>query len=246
MTAVNIGVGPPLEQYQRFVENKHGIEIGGPSTSFKTVLPLYRLVAGLDGVNFSTDTVWQGWVTAEDYNKKFGQQFIAEATDLSEIADARYDFVLASHCLEHIANPIKALMEWKRLTKAGGGLILVLPNKETNFDHRRPVTTFEHLWDDFTQNVGEDDLTHLDEILALYDLSLDPGGGDPTEFRERSLKNFQNRTLHHHVFDVELIETMLDRVGLEVLDITIDEQAPARQHWADFFILGRWARDDLI
>jgi SAM-dependent methyltransferase len=189
----------------------------------------------LDGVNFSTDTIWEGSIK-EGYNfnyyhKQFGHQFIAEATDLSEIPTGRYDFLLSSNCLEHIANPIKALTEWKRVIKAGGDLILVLPKKESNFDHRRPVTKFEHLVDDFTRHIGEDDLTHLDEILALHDLRRDPPAGDLENFRERSLKNFQNRALHHHVFDVQLIEETLAYLGFEVLDITTTR--------TDFFALAR-------
>ena len=215
---------PLRQKYQWFVEDKYGVEIGGPSTLFKTVLPLYQFVRGLDGVNFSTDTVWERRIKAgENFNychNKRGRQIIADATDLSEIATARYDFLLSSNCLEHVANPIKALVEWRRVVKAGGGLILVVPNKEKNFDHRRPVTKFEHLLDDFTRDIGEDDLTHLDEILTFHDLRMDRPAGGLKHFRERSLNNFQNRTLHHHVFDVRLIEEMLDHVGFGILDVT--------------------------
>jgi SAM-dependent methyltransferase len=224
---------PLRQKYQPFVENKYGIEIGGPSSVFKNMLPVYQVVAGLDGVNFSSDTVWEGRIKAGNTFKyddhKSGRQFISEATDLSEIATARYDFLLSSNCLEHVANPIKALAEWKRVIKPGSGLILVLPNKEGTFDHRRPVTKFEHLLEDFTRDVGEDDLTHLDEILVLHDLRMDPPAGDLEHFRQRSLENFDNRTLHHHVFDVELIERMLDHVGLEIEDITTTK--------SDFFAL---------
>lgn len=215
---------PLRQKYQSAVENKFGLEVGGPSALFKTVLPLYQLVGGLDGVNFSTDTIWEGRINAgENFNyldNRSGRQFIADATDLNEIASESYDFLLSSNCLEHVANPLKALMEWKRVLKPGGALILVLPNKESNFDHRRPFSKFEHLLDDFTRNIGEDDLTHLDEILALHDLPMDPPAGDLEHFRKRSLKNFENRTLHHHVFDVPLIEEVLDYAGFEILDMT--------------------------
>ncbi|MCV7051541.1 methyltransferase domain-containing protein [Mycobacterium heidelbergense] len=230
---------PIRQKYRRFVEDKHGIEIGGPSALFKTVLPLYRFVAGLDGVNFSTETVWEGNIEEggnfKYYYKRSGRQFISDATDLSEIAGARYDFLLSSNCLEHVANPIKALTEWKRVIKEGGAMIVVLPNKQSNFDHRRPFTKFEHLLDDFTQDVGEDDLTHLDEILALHDLPMDPPAGDLEHFRQRSLKNFHNRTLHHHVFDIQLIEQILRYVGLEIIDMTTTR--------TDFFALATKNRD---
>ena len=47
---------PVYQEYRAAVEGKSGIEIGGPSTLFKTVLPLYQAVQMLDGVNFATDT----------------------------------------------------------------------------------------------------------------------------------------------------------------------------------------------
>ncbi|KAA1251985.1 class I SAM-dependent methyltransferase [Mycobacterium simiae] len=226
---------PVRQKYVPFVESKYGIEIGGPSALFSTILPLYPFIGGLDGVNFATDTVWEGSISAgNDFNYyagKSGRQFISEAVNLSEIPTNRYDFLLSSNCLEHVANGIKALTEWKRVIKPGGALILVLPKKESNFDHRRPVTKFEHLLDDFNHDVGEDDLTHLEEILALHDLSMDPPAGNLEHFRQRSLKNFENRTLHHHVFDVPLIERMLDHLRFEIVDITTTK--------TDFFALAK-------
>jgi SAM-dependent methyltransferase len=211
-------------EYYTSVEDKYGVEIGGPSLLFKTVLPLYQFVGRLDGVNFSTNTIWEGGLEAGDtfnyYHKKTGRQFITEATDLTGIASERYDFLLSSNCLEHIANPIKALKEWRRVINVGGAFVLVLPRKESNFDHRRPITSFQHLLDDFASDVGEDDLTHLEEILALHDLCKDPPAGDLEHFRQRSLNNFNNRTLHHHVFDVRLIDEMLRYLEFDIVDIT--------------------------
>ncbi|AYE95609.1 methyltransferase [Mycobacterium paragordonae] len=215
---------PFRQTYQSFVDCKYGIEIGGPSGVFSTVLPLYEFVAGLDGVNFATDTVWEGQIQeGETYNfwgKRTGHQYISDATDLGQITSARYDFLLSSNCLEHVANPIKALTEWKRVIKPGGGFVLVLPNQVSNFDHRRPVTKFDHLLEDYTRDVGEDDLTHLEEILALHDLKMDPPAGDLEQFRRRSLQNLRNRTLHHHIFDADLIEKLLTHLGFDVRDVT--------------------------
>ncbi|MEE6176564.1 methyltransferase domain-containing protein [Mycobacterium sp. 050134] len=211
-------------KYRSVVAGQCGVEIGGPSALFEKVLPLYPYVRDLDGVNFSNDTVWEGSIAAgrnfNYYSGKSGHQYISEATKLSEIASEQYDFLLSSNCLEHVANPLKALLEWKRVIKPGGGLVLVLPNKVSNFDHRRPTTKFDHLLEDLDRDTGEDDLTHLDEILALHDLERDPPAGDIEHFRARSLRNFENRTLHHHVFDVNLIKDMLGYVGFETLTAT--------------------------
>jgi len=49
--------------------------------------------------------------------------------------------------------------------------------------------------------VGEEDLTHVPEILELHDLSRDEGAGTREQFRQRCLANHVHRALHHHVFD---------------------------------------------
>jgi SAM-dependent methyltransferase len=224
---------PDQDFYETYIEGKKGIEIGGPSTLFKVALPIYEKVGELDGVNFSNDTVWKGVSqpgrSLTYIGNKKGIQFISEATDLSQIKSNRYDFLLSSNCLEHIANPLKALLEWKRVIRSGGALILVLPNKVSNFDHKRPFTKFEHILDDLRNETNEYDLTHLDEILALHDLSMDPPAGTIEHFKNRSLDNFNNRTLHHHVFNIDLMKKMLTHIGFNVIE-TIETRT-------DFFAL---------
>lgn len=39
------------------------------------------------------------------------------------------DAVFASHCLEHMADPIRALREWHRVTKIGGFIVVIVPHQ---------------------------------------------------------------------------------------------------------------------
>lgn len=212
---------PGYRDVQDALRGKHGIEIGGPTKLFRRDLPIYKVVGGLDGVNFAADTVWEGQLTeGRTYRYlpgRVGRQFILDATDLSSLPERSYDFVVSSNNLEHIANPLRALNEWRRLLKPGGHLLLVLPRKESNFDHRREITPFAHLLDDFERGTDEHDLTHLDEILDRHDYAMTPESPDRESLRERGSSNFENRCLHHHVFDLPLTERMLGHVGLRVL-----------------------------
>ena len=217
------------------VEGKRGIEIGGPSDVFQgwrtpsrtyglvKPLPIYDRVASLDNCNFSSKTIW----ATHDESYRFspqrapGKVIIADGSELFPVANSSYDFVLSSHNLEHFANPVKALKEWKRITRAKGALILVLPDYRRTFDHRRKPTPVEHMLEDYARNVGEDDATHVSEVLALHDLYLD--GTLKThsiaELRSRSLDNLSNRCLHHHVFDEVNSVQLLGEVGLEILAV---------------------------
>ena len=75
----------------------------------------------------------------------------------SNIQDKTYDFVMSSHVIEHIANPIRALKEWHRVVRPGGAGIFVVPHLNFTFDHHRPLTTLQHMLDDFAQSTTDDD-----------------------------------------------------------------------------------------
>ena len=213
-----------FKQFHHLFEHKNGLEIGGPSGIFKSgdYLPLYELASKVDGCNFSTNTVWEGIIKeGNSYRyqdgKPNGHQFICEGNNLEAIQSGSYDFVLSSHSLEHFANPLKAVQEWLRILKPGGIMLLVLPDKRFTFDNKRPVTKFEHIKQDFENDMQETDLTHLEEILNLHDYSLSPEIKDREFYRQRSLKNFENRCLHHHVFDEALLREMFNYFKMEFL-----------------------------
>lgn len=92
--------------------------------------------------------------------------------------------MLSSHNIEHLANPLKAIKEWKRVVKPNGYFLFVVPNKEGTFDHLRPVTTIDHLIQDLKNDIKEDDNTHFEEVLELHDLTRDPGRMTYTEFKK--------------------------------------------------------------
>jgi len=187
-------------------------------------IPIYDVLESLDNCLYAGNTIWSGEVQAGntfsyDPDKRPGTQFICDSTDLNPIKDSQYDCVLACHCLEHIANPLRALSEWKRVLRKNGLLFVILPHKEGNFDWRRPVTPLAHMIHDFHNQVGEDDLTHLSEILELHDLSRDPGAGTKEQFRERCLANHITRAMHQHVFDTATALRTLDHMGFRLLRV---------------------------
>ena len=203
-----------------------GLEIGGPSGMFgrRGCIPVYSVAARIDNCNFSRSTVWEGDIReGENFifseGKAPGRQYVTEASNLQFIRDSEYDFVLSSHCIEHLANPLQGLTEWIRVLKQDGLLVLVVPHKDGTFDHRRPVTSMEHLIQDFDAQTTERDLTHLEEILKFHDLTRDPDAGTFEAFQERSKRNFENRCLHHHVFDARLAVEVINYMRLQILAV---------------------------
>jgi SAM-dependent methyltransferase len=184
-------------------KNKFGVEIGGPSGTGKVI---YKNATLLDNVIFSNNTVWSTHTSTYNYYpNKQGNVIINDAVDISKVNNESYDFVFASHCLEHIANPLKAVQEWLRILKPDGHMIIIVPEKSVCFDHKREYSLFSTLLSQYEKNVGEDDLSTLTEILEKHDLSMDPPAGDIASFTKRSLDNYNNRCLHHYVYNPKLL-----------------------------------------
>tara|TARA_B110000967_G_scaffold23533_1_gene21686 strand:- start:2220 stop:2927 length:708 start_codon:yes stop_codon:yes gene_type:complete len=82
------------------------------------------------------------------------ERFDLEDGDANHITKYRklhtYDTVHSSHCLEHMYEPEKALLEWWKIIKPGGYLVLVVPDEDLyeqgfwpsrfNSDHKATFT----------------------------------------------------------------------------------------------------------
>ncbi len=201
------------------------LEIGGPTIRAEPVIHLYQKCASCDNIQFSAAALEEmpGSLpsTYTVLGRRLGVQYILEGTDLKTLADGTYDVVYSSHVIEHLANPIQALNEWKRVLKPGGTLFLIVPHKRLGFDHRRPLTSIQHLVNDFDQGVDESDITHLEEIKGLHDLQMDPCSGTRQEWTSELDRNLESRVAHHHVFDERLVEKMLSRIGMQPLETEV-------------------------
>jgi SAM-dependent methyltransferase len=225
---------------ERFLAPFHGartLEIGGPSAVFSAggPVPLYACSRSVDNVQFATSTAWHDLAGAVDFAPDgvvLGEQHIVEGAALPGVEDATYDAICHSHVIEHLANPLLALEAWRRVTRPGGHLLVIAPHREGTFDRHRPVTPLGHMVEDRARGVGEDDLTHLDETLALHDHRRDVAQ-DRSVWEAERRDNAATRLLHHHVFDTASLLALLDRAGLRLLACEA-----RRPH--DIYVLGQF------
>ena len=217
--------GPPQchKLARQLLTSKKGLEVGGPSNVFRRRfnLPLYDCVAQLDNCDFSQENVWASHTPAFRFSKDKppGKTYFCEGSELAGISDNSYDFLLSSHNLEHMANPLKALKQWQRVVKPRGYVVVVLPHYARTFDHRRVPTTVEHMQKDFYNGVGEDDLTHVEETFAAH--RLNEGSQSDEDLRALLLNNYKHRTMHHHVFNEVNSRALMETAGFEVLAMDI-------------------------
>jgi SAM-dependent methyltransferase len=229
---------------RRFIEPLRGaaaLEVGGPSQVFSAdgLLPVYPELGSIDGVQWAAETTWHNLDATAGYSPEGearGSLLLVDDVELPEIGDATYGAVMSSHVIEHIANPLRALAAWRRVTRPGGHLLIVVPHKEGTFDRRRPTTALEHLVEDLERGTAEDDLTHLQETLDLHDHERDI---EPrtSEWEQRRRENPSTRLLHHHTFTTGSVLRMLDRAGLRLLEV--ETRFPH-----DIYVLGAWPERD--
>jgi SAM-dependent methyltransferase len=206
---------------KKITHSMKGVEIGGPSNTGRFI---YENAENMDNVIFSSNTVWSQHTNKYNYYKnKCGNVIINDAVNISNVSNDAYDFVFASHCLEHIANPLKALNEWLRIIKNNSYVILILPEKSKCFDHKRKISSFSTILSQYDKNVNEDDLSTLPEILENHDLSMDPPAGNLEQFTKRSLANYDNRCLHHYVYSPSLLKEICNYLKCEFIFTITDE-----------------------
>lgn len=57
---------------------------------------------------------------------------------LDGFAPRHFDFIVSQHVIEHLVNPIKALLRWKELLRPGGVVLALVPT----YDKATPITDY--------------------------------------------------------------------------------------------------------
>ncbi len=128
------------ELSRRFISG-HGLEIGGGTRPFPVPTGAKVSYGDIrDPVSlksyFKTDAVQSGEPI--------------DAQTLAGIADASLDFVISAHVIEHLRDPIGAIVNAIRVLEHGGIHLLVVPDMRRTFDRDRPETSVAHVLADFS------------------------------------------------------------------------------------------------
>ena len=149
---------------------------------------------------------------------------------LASVADVSQDFVIASHVLEHVSEPLGLLVDIHRVLRPGGVLIILLPDRRRTFDRKRGPSSLEHLVAEHEAGVQEVDDDHLVEFLVNTDT---PFPAEPPEARAEEFGRLRLRSIHVHCWQeeefMEVLVHSVARMGLrwELLDGVIsDDRGP--------------------
>jgi SAM-dependent methyltransferase len=131
---------------------------------------------------------------------------------LSALSDGGQDFVIASHILEHLANPVAMLVDIHRVLRPGGLLVLILPDRHVTFDRERPPTSLDHLADEYRRDVRVVADDHIIEaIVAQVRFNGDTRDAAvlARERTEAEIELHRRRSIHAHVWDMGEFDDVL-------------------------------------
>ena len=78
-----------------------------------------------------------------------------------------FDYVVASHVIEHTPNFLRFLANVHAILKPGGRCILVIPDKRFTFDVNRPVTTFGDVLEQFLTEAKSPSISSVYDHFAM-------------------------------------------------------------------------------
>jgi SAM-dependent methyltransferase len=143
---------------------------------------------------------------------------IDDAQTLGTMADGGFDFAVSAHVIEHMRDPIAALVNWLRVVRDGGQLYLVVPDKRRTFDERRVRTTLAHLVLDYQQPSAERDFEHfLDYAAFVHHAHIDNVIAEATRLRDTKF------SIHFHVFLPQDIVRLVEWIDQHVTPVSIVE-----------------------
>lgn len=159
---------------------------------------------------------------------------VDDAETLASVADAKYDFLIAAHVIEHMRNPLGALREWLRVVKPGGAVYLIVPDKRVTFDKARVRTRIEHLILDYLEPSAERDFDHFVEYATLVNGAR---GSAAIEAAHRLVE--EHVSIHYHVFMPADVVAMAAWLNEHVTRVHVEEGPAVSPEDDEFHLLLR-------
>ena len=148
-----------------------------------------------------------GFPATIDYTLDF------EADDFAHIiGGASADFVIASHVLEHLVNPLLFMQRVHRLLRPGGMLYLAIPDKRSSFDRDRRRTPLTELIQRFDEKRCELTNQMITDFLNEAEQPEIPITPETPGYADRMAK-CRLRSIHTNVWVADDLVQILLYVG---------------------------------
>lgn len=159
-----------------------------------------------------------------------------------------FDYCIAAHVMEHVANPIGWLKYISEVLKPGGIIGLVLPERSRSFDYRRSFTRPSDLIEAYLLNLTRPNVRQVFDHLtlaspfALLDQNLPHWTAEKLNNAFVSAENAMNEgvyfDVHCNVWDLEnflLCWDVIDKLQLLPLELR-SKYKPYPPHYDEFIV----------
>lgn len=148
---------PPVTRRERILKlvqpaGKHGIEVGALNRPIVTRAEgkvLYADHLSADGLRkkYANDPI----INSNNFEDLVHVDIVTGRNTLCDAvnSDDKFDYIVASHVLEHIADPIGWIVGCTRILKEDGIILLALPDRRFTFDRFRVDTTTGELIENY-------------------------------------------------------------------------------------------------
>jgi SAM-dependent methyltransferase len=135
----------------------------------------------------------------------FGGDTKLDAQTFAGIPDQSVDFVITSHVIEHLFDPVGSIEQTMRIIKPGGTYLLAVPDMRFTFDQKRPETTLDHVLRDYRDG-GEGT-----KIQAYEEIAQFVHGHTPEEAQAYAPRNMAaGMDIHVHAWTHDGFQRLLE------------------------------------
>jgi len=164
-------------------------------------------------------------------SKIVNTDYLENGFEIRSIPEVSQDFVIANHVLEHADNPLKVLINWGRVIKPQGIMMITVPLAARSFDKGRPETTLEHFIDDYRLNEAgetikfrERNREHIAEWLRIPAPRVAKMRGEVVLNSDREsmarrveeMSEAENMDIHFHTFSISSFANLLECFAADI------------------------------
>jgi SAM-dependent methyltransferase len=159
--------------------------------------------------------------------------FRSDLQHMEGLPTGAFDFLIASHVIEHIPNPIMAIERAYSRLKPGGRLVLVVPDMLKTFDRDRERTPLDHFILDHKAPSRRRDRDHFVEFYTKAFPVEEPR-------REKAIDDswLAEDSIHFHTWTYESFMEMIEYVTREVApwsEVWSQPTLPGESNW-EFYV----------
>ena len=202
------------------------------------------------------------WVANETIEKIEEVDLIGSCTNIAELVAEKYslasfDYIISSHNLEHMPDPIRFLQACQKVLRPGGVISLAVPDRRVCFDYFRPHSTLADWLEAyfakrerptasqvFRQFALRSSYRENGQELGSFSLDYDPAQIHPVESLEEAFESYktleENPSENYHdvhcwAFTPSSLELMLRELNFLDL-IRLEIQQVTATHGCEFFL----------